>query len=76
MIVLVKHSGGPPRAAGRTECGPDAEESLKTAGETRSLFHREATQSVPAFRRVIHIQRHKSMECLWAYELIHFHLAT
>lgn len=66
---------GPPRGAGHTEFGPDAEESLRAAGETQSLFHPEATQSVPAIRLVIHIQRHKSMEFLWAYELIYFYLA-
>lgn len=70
-----KHSWDPPRAAGHTEFGPDAEESLKTAGETNSLFHSRATHSVPAIRLVIHIQRHQSMEFLWAYKLIYFYLA-
>lgn len=43
-----KHSWDPPRATGHTEFRPDAEESLKTAGETNSLFHSKATHSVPA----------------------------
>lgn len=70
-----KHSWDPSRAAEHTEFGPDAEESLETAGETSSLFHPGAMPSVPAIRLVIHIQRHKSTEFLWAYKLIYFYLA-